>query len=216
MCKKVSCSGWRTSSRRTPTLAQRAFPVSSLAIAIALLLIPLRLTSQTANEPDSVEVMTYFRTQLPPNRGAAVCLTGGTEPIGKINSVRLLPHHDEYHDAWEAVMEIYKRDALAITTDSIADANPYGNCGVSINVIGAGPPIAYHTVLKGEVTYSAEIGYMVPSKPWWQPATDFLAMDVGIIWVQVVGAPILVIGVTMIFISRAHRKRSKNWSTERG
>jgi hypothetical protein len=191
----------------------KTIPLS--VVAFALLLIPPRLTSQTTKEANSIEVTTYFRTQLPPNQGAAVCLIGGEQPIGNIHSVRLMPYHDEYHDAWEAVMEINERDALAITTDSIAEANPNGKCGISINVIGAGVPIAYHTVLKGEVTYFAEMGFMVPPKPWWQPAMDFLVMDVGTICVEVLGAPIFIVGAT-IFISRALRKRSNTQNNERG
>ena len=206
-------SGWRTPSRRTPTSAQR---VRLLPVAAFALLIPLRLTSQTVNEPNSTEVIAYFRTQAPPNQGAAVCLVGGAEPIGNINSVRLVPHHDEYHEAWEAVTEINQLDAFAVTADSIAEAHPYENCGITINVIGAGPPIAYHTVLRGEVTYLAEIGYMIPPKPWWQPAMDFLAMDVGIIWIEVIGAPILVVGAATTFISRALGKRTKRQNKEHG
>jgi hypothetical protein len=207
MGNRTRRSGWQTPSRRTPALAQRVrlLPV----VAFALLLTPLRLTSQTVNEPNSTEVITYFRTQAPPSQGAAVCRSGGGETIGNINSIRLMPHHDEYHDAWEAVMEINKRDAHAVTADSTAEAHFSENCGITIDVIGAGPSIAYHTVLRGEVNYFAEIGYMIPPKPWWQPAMDYLAMDVGIIWVEVVGAPILIVGATTIFISRALGKRTK-------
>jgi len=205
MAKSIWCCNWQTSSIRTPKSGRRVFALS--VVVLTLSLIPLPLTSQAANQPSGVEVIAYFRTALPPNQGESVCLTGGAKPIGTIRSVRLLPHHDEYHDAWEAIMEINKDDALAITADSIAQANPFETCGILINVTGTGPPIAYHTVLKGEVSYSAEIGYMIPPKHWWQPAVDFLAMDIGIIWVEVVGGPILVVGAIMILITCAHRKR---------
>ena len=63
---------------------------------------------------------------------------------------------------------------------------------------------------------TAEIGYMIPPKPWWQPVMDFLAMDVGVIWIEVVGAPILFVGATTIFIRRALGKRTKRRNKEHG
>jgi hypothetical protein len=197
MCKS-------SQSQPSRTLCQRVCLLS--AIGLAVLLIPLRLASQTPNKPDSVEVITYFRTALPPDPGAPVCLTGGEKPIGNINSVRLLPQHDEYHNAWEVIMEINRRDASTIMTDSVAQANPLGNCGVFINVIGA-LPIAYHTVLKGEVNYVADIAYMLPPKPWWKPAADFLAIDFGIIWIEIIGALILMLVVATMLIKHARRIR---------
>jgi hypothetical protein len=158
--------------REDPMLAQR---VCTLVLALAFVAFPVGLTPQTAG-PDSTEIRTYLATQLPPAQGAPVCLTGGAEPIGRVGSVRLLPDHREGHDGWEVVMEIDKHEASRITTDSVVSARSYpeGSCGASstnvfldINVIGSGQPIANHALLKGEVTYSAEIAYME------EPAIDW-------------------------------------------
>jgi hypothetical protein len=156
-------------------------------VVLAFLLIPLGSTSQTASEPGRIEVATYLRTQLPPVEGAPVCLTGGVDVIGRVKSVHLLPAHAEYHDAWEVIMEINGRDASGITTDSVVYARSpeypeaARNCGgapghalfLDINVIDAGQPIANHAVLRGEVTYLAEIAYMVPPKPWWRKVINW-------------------------------------------
>lgn len=154
---------------------------------LVFLLSPLRSTSQTASEPGRIEVATYLRTQEPPAEGAPVCLTGGVDVIGRVKSVRLLPAHTEYHDAWEVIMEINGRDASGITTDSVVSARSpeypeaARNCGgapgiavfLDINVIGAGQPIANHAVLKGEVTYSAQVPYFFPPTPWWRKGINW-------------------------------------------
>jgi len=161
---------------RDSTLAERVCTLA--AAALIFLLIPLGLSSQAAG-PDSMEIRTYLATQLPPDQGAPVCLTGGVKPIGRVGSVRLLPGHGKGHDGWEVVMEINKREASRITTDSVVSVRseyPERNCGASptnvfldINVVSSGQPIANHALLKGEVTYFAEIAYMK------EPAIDWKA-----------------------------------------
>ena len=77
-----------------------------MSLVVVWLLLSVR--AQSSLEWDSVEVVTYLRTQLPPSKGSPVCLTGGAKPIGRVSRVALLPGHDEYHNAWEIVMEINK------------------------------------------------------------------------------------------------------------
>jgi hypothetical protein len=125
--------------------------------------------------------MTMLRTQLPPEQGAPVCLTASVVPIGSVRSVRLSPDHAKYHDGWDVVLEINTPDQSGITTDSVVDArlperDVSQNCGGSravfldINVPGSGPLIGNRSVLRGEVTYLAEVPYMIPPMPWWEKA----------------------------------------------
>lgn len=122
-------------------------------------------------------------------------------------------------------MEINKRDAAGITTDAVVSARaPEAdrNCGGSrevfldINVLGGGSPISDHSMLKGEVTYFAEIAYMVPTHWWqsvWQRAGDFVIMDIGVIWIELAGgAAIFMAGTTMfgIFVRRRARRRNRD------
>lgn len=171
MRRKLTPFGLTMRTRGNPRPGVR---VLATAVPLVVVLASLSVKAQIRVERENIEVITHLRTQLPPSEGSPVCLTGGTEPIGRVSRVTLLPGHDEYHDGWELVMEINKRDAVGITTNSVVSARSDRNCGdwvtpfLDINVIGAGPPIVYHTELKGEVTYSAEIAYMLPPKPWWQ------------------------------------------------
>jgi hypothetical protein len=67
-------------------------------------------------------------------------------------------------------------------------------------------------VLKGEVAYFAEIAYMIP-RPWWQRAADFVVMDIGVIWVELIGGVVIVIaGATAggIFVRRCARARNRD------
>lgn len=175
-------------------------------LVLAFLLLHADLTFQPGGKQNTIEVVTYLRTQLPPREGAPVCLTGGVETIGRIKRVHLLPGHADTHDAWELIMEISGRDAAGITTDSIVYARSpeyheaNRNCGSSshdlfldINAIGAGPAIANHAVLKGEVTYSAEIGY-VASPPWWRRVS----------YVAAIGGVVLLLILSLV---RRHQRR---------
>jgi hypothetical protein len=82
---------WRPKwSVRVPLLA------ATVTLLVASLLLSVR--AQSGVEKDSVEVITYLQTQLPPSEGSPVCLTGGVEPIGRVSRVKLLPGHDEYHN----------------------------------------------------------------------------------------------------------------------
>jgi hypothetical protein len=112
-------------------------------------------------------------------------------------------------------MEINKVDAAGITTDSVVSAREDGSCGGSvmpfldINVIGDGPPIAYQTALKGEVTYFAEIGYLLPPRPWWQGAVLIMIGDG--IYIELVGGVAIIIGgaVLIIFVCRRARENRR-------
>ena len=99
-------------------------------------------------------------------------------------------------------MEINARDGQGITDHSVAEANPFKSCAIFINVQGGGIPIAYHTVIEGEVNYVADIAYMIPPKPWWQPAIDFLTLQIGTLWIEVLGIPFVVIGISIMCIRR--------------
>jgi hypothetical protein len=194
--------------------------VPILAASLSAVSLLPTLSAQSGVERDSVEVITYLQTQLPPSEGSPVCPTGGVDPIGRVSRVKLLPGHLEYHNAWEIVMEINKRDAAGITTDSVVSARVDRSCGGSvepfldINVIGAGPPIAYRTALKGEVTYFAEIAYLLPPKSWWQRAidrtVDFAEMEIGVIYVQLFGAVMIVVaGFTALTIVICRRQKTR-------
>jgi hypothetical protein len=197
-----------TRERESGKAAFLLYRVSVIAISFVFLLAP-RLAKSLVDSWDAVELITYFRTQLPPGKDMPVCLIGGTTPIGTIKSVDLVPHHDEYYEAWKVVMEINEPDARGITADSVADANPSGPCGVLINVYGNGPPIAYRTLIKGEVTYFAETPHMLPPKPWWQPGLDFLSMDIGLIWIEL-GAGILAIPTSILVLVGYIRRERRN------
>lgn len=181
-----------------------------LAVVLALPLTHHQLFSQLGGNTGSVELLTYFKTAVPPNQGEAVCLMGETEPIGTIRSVYLLPHRDEYHDGWAVVMEIDQANASAISVGSIARSNPYEPCGVLINVIEGGPPVSYHTVLRGEVNYLAEVPYFTPPERWWNPAIKFLSIDIGAIWIELFGAGALVVASSAFLIRCAIRRTSGN------
>jgi hypothetical protein len=55
---------------------------------------------------DSIQVTTYFETQTPPGENAPVCLTNRLDPVGKVQNVRPVPEHTQYHDRWEVGMGI--------------------------------------------------------------------------------------------------------------
>jgi hypothetical protein len=214
MREKLRFFGLRTQRR-----AGRLLALAGGASLLVVLVSP-STKAQGTLDPGSIEVTAYFETQLPPRVGAPVCLTGGDEPIGKVSRVNLLPRHDQYHDGWEVVMKINKREAGGITSDSIVSARPPEadrDCGGSrevfldVNVLGGGSPIRDHAVLNGEVAYFAEIAYMVP-RPWWQRAADFVIMDIGVIWVELIGGVVIVIaGATavVIFVRRCARARNR-------
>jgi hypothetical protein len=82
---------------------------------------------------------------------------------------------------------------------------------LDINVIGASAPIAYRTVLKGEVTYSAEIGYFLPPKPWWQGA-GLVVMGYGI-YIELIGGVVILVGGSALVIFLRHRARERKLRT---
>ncbi len=114
-----------------------------------------------------------------------------------------------------------------VSTDSVVYAMipPEGNpkCQASRGPfleVHAGTPshmsIRNRAVLKGEVTYFAEIGYMLP-EPWAKRAidsiTNFVVMKTGTIYIELVGVgAILIVGVAMFvfFIRRKALLRSQN------
>jgi hypothetical protein len=156
-------------------------------------------------EPGIIEVIAYFQTSLPPEEGTPVCLTGVSDPIGILKTVRVVPERARNHDRWEVVMWLDERYAAKIPADAVARAKsiePNENCGgssgefvVEINTtISAwgchssgfcatptrGSPIENHGLLKGEVTYGATIAWLLPPTPWWKDWTVYLVMVGGV------------------------------------
>jgi hypothetical protein len=207
--------------------------VLALAVSIFLVAALGSLRVQGAIEPDSIEVLTYLRTQAPPAVGAPVCLAEAGSVVGNVKSVRLMPGHESTHDLWEVVMELNPQDASKVSTGSVVYAmfRPEGNprCHVSqgpfLEIHAATPsshmpirnsdtPIGNRAVLKGEVTYFAEIAYMLP-KPWAKRAVDsitsFVVMDIGTIYIEVIGGGvILIVGVAMLVVRRKALLRSRS------
>ena len=148
-------------------------PLKSVAVTLFILVAGLQLP-ETAT--DTIQVITRFESQLPPQEGASVCLEGSVEPIGKVSGVRILSGHVQRHDGWEVSMDLEASHASRITQDSIA----YSMTGkqlvcktsdaiwVEIKACKSSRPskaefrrvpIGNHSLLKGEPAYAAEIGY---------------------------------------------------------
>jgi hypothetical protein len=168
------------------------------------LLISMMVAGQTRPEPkaDTIEITTYFATQLPPGPRAPVCVTGLTGTVGEVKSVYLVPGHEEKHDLWKTVIVIPKERASSIPSDSVvylkllpandkcsATSEPFVEIDTTesaaaldqfertghectpnsgCNPAPSGPPIRDQAVLRGEVYYSAEVGYLTPPAPWWR------------------------------------------------
>jgi hypothetical protein len=96
--------------------------VLALAVSIFLVAALGSLRVQGAIEPDSIEVLTYLRTQAPPAVGAPVCLAEAGSVVGNVKSVRLMPGHESTHDLWEVVMELNPQDASKVSTGSVVYA----------------------------------------------------------------------------------------------
>jgi hypothetical protein len=160
---------------------------------------------------DSVQVTTFFDTQAPPGEGAPVYLQNVVGPVGKIQNVRLVPEHSQYHDRWEVVMGLNPQEVSRVRTDSVVylkmpDPNqnhngrskaPYLEIDAEENL---GQFITNHAVLRGQVTYFAEIGWMLPRVPWWRKVT-----------IRPFCLPVIVIiAVFFVFVRFRARNQSKN------
>jgi len=156
--------------------------ISAAGLVVPLVaLIQLEVKAQPVGM-DSIQVTTYFDTQAPPEEGAPVYLTNVVGPVGKIQNIRLVPEHAQYHDRWEVVMALNAREVSKVRTDSVVylkmpDPNQSSGGGsrAPFLEIDAGRPtsqlITNHAVLKGQVTYFAEIGWIRPPEPWWRKVT---------------------------------------------
>jgi|HubBroStandDraft_5_1064220.scaffolds.fasta_scaffold133372_2 hypothetical protein len=190
--------------------------IPALAVSMFLVTFLGSHRVQGAVEPDSVEVLTYLGTQAPPGVGASVCLTGRAGAAGYVSSVRLLPGHESGHDLWEVVMELATREASKVSTDSVVyamirpEADPICPTfpGPFLEIHSATPsfhtPIKNRIVLKSEVTYFAEIGYMLP-RPWARRAidsiTNFVAIDIGVIYIELLGGGVIfIVGVATLVV----------------
>lgn len=201
---------------------------AQLRCSVIVMLLAMTTAStfqQVRTEPSGVEVLTHVATSGPPGAGVPVCLAGRRDhPIGYVGSVLLMPGHENTHDLWEVIMILDREDASRLSASSVAYATMSikgdNSCGGNADIyleIQPGPKrtdgiVKNGTVLQGQVSYMADIGYMEPrSRPremieWIE---NFIVMDVGVVYAELTGLGIaVVVGVMIAFRFRKRKSMS--------
>src|SRR5579871_1918049 len=156
--------------------------VNLRVLLVLLILLPPAMRGVSG----TIEIKTHLSTQLPPDKGAPVCLAGSTKPIGIVS--RVDPRQNNSYPSWEVVLHVDDRAAGQLSTDSVvwaewptADRNCGQTSGIFLEIDGtsSGSPIAQGAVLKGSVTYLTDLATMV-QKSRWQRLIEWGEIDIGV------------------------------------
>lgn len=215
---------------------RRGIDVLGLVVIAVLIVLRVKGKRAAASPDVRVVTYFEGDQPAPAEEGDLVCVTDVdvAGPIGKVISVR--PTQISGMNRWEVVMLLNKRYRPKIPIDAVVRPWPLPYCGTSqesqdthlgralrsweidttgcrlVDVAPASPlselRIEERAVLRNSPharDWFCDVAVFQP-RPWWQKAIDFAVIDIGVIYIELIGGVVTIASGVSMLIVFVHRK----------